>query len=177
MNEYEQEIVRLRIALSKERRKANTDCLTALSNRYSFEENLNWLYDSGQSFGIVMLDAANLHTANKVLGYDGGDALLKRIAESIREDVDASFRLGGDEFAILVPSCSDQKMLDDIVSRIQAKVGVIPLAPGVSFFVAAGPRVIDPTVVSREDAQRLAWGFCNLAKDAIKVAIGDKVVR
>lgn len=134
---YEEEILRLRTLLAAERRKARTDALTGVGNRTAWEE----LQPEGHAV-VLFLDAANLHYANTILGYDAADGLLRRIAECCRAETDAVYRLGGDEFAVVLPS---GPTLDDKLSlgvsvglRIQRAVGTTHLDSDHEFFVTYG---------------------------------------
>lgn len=177
-NEYELEILRLRQLLESERRKARTDALTQLDNRLSFEENVQRLREAGTTFAVVLFDAANLHYANKVLGLDGGDALLRRIASCIRSDSDLAFRIGGDEFAVLVPTdgtepVSALHIAAKVEVRIAVEVGSVKLAPGVTFFLAGASAVHDPKKDTWEETYSWVSASLARAKLAGKVVRGD----
>lgn len=175
---YQEEILRLRTLLTEERRAARTDVLTGLGNLRSFKEALVECYDSGQPFALLMFDAANLHAANLKLGHDGADALLKRIAERIRDDSDRAFRTGGDEFAVLLPGVSEQPIAETVRNRIEAAVGTFSLAPGVTMFLAGGAAVFDPRLsVPIALVLRTADQRCEENKLLIKRALGDCLTR
>ena len=153
MNDYEQEILRLRELLARERNVARTDALTGIGNRLLFEETLIQL--PGDSV-LILLDAANLHTANNVLGLSGGDTLLQRVAAAVRE-YDYVFRIGGDEFAVLLVGTTVEQARA-VAERIQAQVGYTRLTDSAYFFVAAGvARAADrdgADAAMREDKKR-----------------------
>ncbi len=87
------------------KRLINTDLLTGVQNRNSFEINKNgYLEKSKKNICCVYLDANGLHELNNSRGHKAGDEMLKRIASELKnrfgeKDV---YRMGGDEFVALV---------------------------------------------------------------------------
>lgn len=89
---------------------ANTDTLTGLPNRYSIESTIRELTRVGSPFGMLFLDLDNFKNINDHYGHITGDALLKKVGESLTACVapgDTVARLGGDEFLVIV--CTDQR--------------------------------------------------------------------
>jgi diguanylate cyclase (GGDEF)-like protein len=86
---------------------ATIDALTGLMNRAAFEEAVNKVMLSPQSWGtLLMLDVEKLRDVNEAYGHRAGDAVLKRIARAIRTSIrsdDVASRWIGDDFAILAP--------------------------------------------------------------------------
>ncbi|MPM13778.1 hypothetical protein SDC9_60137 [bioreactor metagenome] len=83
------------------------DPLTGLHNRRYLEEQLRTL-DARQSLplAVVMGDVNGLKITNDVFGHGSGDMLLKKVAETLRENcrkTDILARWGGDEFLLLMP--------------------------------------------------------------------------
>jgi diguanylate cyclase (GGDEF)-like protein/PAS domain S-box-containing protein len=91
------------------RTQAFYDPLTGLPNRALFMERLKAAEDLGRASGtpvaVLFLDLDNLKTVNDSLGHEGGDELLRVVAERVggclRPD-DTLARLAGDEFAVLL---------------------------------------------------------------------------
>ncbi|QRM32626.1 bifunctional diguanylate cyclase/phosphodiesterase [Microvirga sp. VF16] len=87
---------------------ARHDALTGLANRVLFQEQLEthlgrWRQE-GLRFAVLCLDLDRFKSVNDTLGHEIGDALLKIVADRLRNclrDSDTVARLGGDEFAIL----------------------------------------------------------------------------
>lgn len=87
------------------------DALTGLANRSSFIRTMEELVDqcrlNGGEHQFMFVDLDHFKAVNDTGGHAAGDALLKRVADTLRnalgpEDIVA--RLGGDEFAIILKS-------------------------------------------------------------------------
>ena len=95
--------------------QANYDMLTDLPNRRLLNERLAHEIkraDRYNHFGAVLfLDLDHFKTINDSLGHAVGDALLKRVAQRIKNrirDEDTVARLGGDEFIILLSEAGNK---------------------------------------------------------------------
>lgn len=90
---------------------AINDELTGINNRRYFNEVMKRTFDMFQrdkvSFCILMLDIDFFKKVNDRYGHDGGDALLKSLACTLKEslrDIDILARYGGEEFIALLPN-------------------------------------------------------------------------
>ncbi|MGI8610462.1 MAG: sensor domain-containing diguanylate cyclase [Candidatus Dormibacteria bacterium] len=91
---------------------SNTDALTGLANRRSFDRTLaHELARSARTerpICVAMLDIDHFKRFNDTRGHGAGDALLKAAATAwtgaIR-DSDLLARYGGEEFVVLMPDC------------------------------------------------------------------------
>ena len=95
---------------------ARHDALTDLANRVLFREKmdeaLTRLDRKKEGFNVFVFDLDLFKAVNDTLGHPVGDALLKAVAQRLRQtvrDIDTVGRLGGDEFAILQPVDKDQR--------------------------------------------------------------------
>jgi diguanylate cyclase (GGDEF)-like protein len=104
---------------------AHHDALTGLANRVqliqSLEAALAILPLRGDGIAVHFLDLDRFKRVNDSLGHDGGDSLLKTVAERLRavirvEDVVA--RLGGDEFVLLQTGVAGKVQAEDFARRI-----------------------------------------------------------
>jgi diguanylate cyclase (GGDEF)-like protein len=100
----------LKYALEQEKELARTDPLTGIANRRYFIElanaEINRASRYKHSFTVVHIDLDNFKAVNDRFGHSVGDALLRLVASTIRNNIRATdivARLGGDEFVILLP--------------------------------------------------------------------------
>lgn len=105
---------------------SETDILTGLYNRYSFEEKIKELnYENHFPLGIIMGDVNGLKVVNDTFGHLEGDNLLKSISKILKNICYPNgyvFRWGGDEFIILIPNCNEskcEKIIEDIVQKCE----------------------------------------------------------
>lgn len=129
------------------------DALTGLSNRSSFiqtmDEMLAAMRAGAPARQFMFIDLDHFKAVNDTGGHAAGDALLKRVAETIRDALapgDTLARLGGDEFAVVLHSASpgdaegaagtvieSLRMLEfewnGQVHRIGASIGLAPFGP------------------------------------------------
>ncbi|MGC2133208.1 MAG: diguanylate cyclase, partial [Xanthobacteraceae bacterium] len=110
---------------------AHHDALTGLANRaqlvQSLEQALAVLPLRRDGIAVHFLDLDRFKRVNDSLGHDGGDSLLKTVAERLRavirvEDVVA--RLGGDEFVLLQTGVAGRVQAEDFARRIVSAVTV-----------------------------------------------------
>src|SRR5580700_1354293 len=108
---------------------AHHDALTGLANRaqliQSLEAALAVLPLRRDGIAVHFLDLDRFKQVNDSLGHDGGDSLLKTVAERLRavirvEDVVA--RLGGDEFVLLQTGVAGKVQAEDFARRIVSAV-------------------------------------------------------
>jgi diguanylate cyclase (GGDEF)-like protein len=93
-----------------------TDELTSLRNRRGFYEAFLAELDRcdrSQSQGglLVLVDLDNFKIINDTYGHAAGDACLKLVARTLKDQVrvmDTSARLGGDEFVLLLSNTSKE---------------------------------------------------------------------
>ncbi len=104
---------------------AQRDTLTGLPNRAHFREMLERALDShrmnDERLALLFLDLDLFKRINDTLGHHAGDALLLRIADTLRQcvrDGDLIARLGGDEFVMLVRNVGSSEQVSAIARRI-----------------------------------------------------------
>jgi len=86
---------------------ARHDALTDLPNRILFKERIQdalGRVPRGENAAVLCFDLDRFKSVNDSLGHPAGDALLKLVAERMRETLrkaDTVARFGGDEFAVV----------------------------------------------------------------------------
>jgi len=141
------------------REEAQTDWLTGLPNRRSFEFAIDQMIEHsrtvGGKFTVMMLDLDHFKSINDTYGHRVGDSALRRIAIRLKEGVrktDFLARLGGDEFAILFPGTNQEEAytigtkLQEFVSVCDlqlpdGKLGCMAVSFGMAFFPDTGQTV------------------------------------
>lgn len=131
------------------------DTLTKLPNRQLFsdraEQAINIARRTGGIVGIMFLDLDSFKSVNDTLGHEGGDLLIKVVAEklsSLLRKTDTVARFGGDEFLILLSCVNGVEdiiaVADKIMYMFKEPIIVkgqelfITASAGISFFPADG---------------------------------------
>lgn len=102
------------LMILEERKKAENDVLTGLSNRRVWEEEVKRFAAhterTEEPLTVALIDIDNLKTTNDTLGHDIGDQLIIFVAEALKatgiRESDTIARIGGDEFACLFPNAN-----------------------------------------------------------------------
>ena len=101
---------------------------------------------------LMFLDVDNFKHFNDTFGHAAGDAILKYIADSIRQgcpDIATIGRYGGDEFIAFIPEIDDvqqvrdiaQKILDLVTNRERClRITDVPDCPSLSIGIAIYPK-------------------------------------
>jgi diguanylate cyclase (GGDEF)-like protein len=129
--------------LQQVQKLAETDGLTGLANRRTFEatleRELSRAARSGEPVTLLMVDIDHFKLLNDRHGHQAGDEVLKLVAgvlASACRDFDTAARYGGEEFAVVLPACSSAESLlvaerlretiaeVDTVAPISGSVGV-----------------------------------------------------
>ncbi|MBX9844349.1 MAG: EAL domain-containing protein [Xanthobacteraceae bacterium] len=105
---------------------AHYDALTDLPNRVYFREQLEQALKRvkrGEKLAVLFLDLDKFKGVNDTLGHQGGDELLKTVAERLKacvRETDIVARLGGDEFAIVQANIEDATSATGLAERIHS---------------------------------------------------------
>ena len=104
---------------------AHHDGLTGLANRTQLVEKLESalavLPLRGGSIAVHFIDLDRFKNVNDTLGHDGGDFLLKTVAERLRAVTridDMVARLGGDEFVVVQTDVKGKDQAEDFARRL-----------------------------------------------------------
>ena len=133
--------------------RATRDGLTDLPNQRAFQDELPQAVASAaryqDSLALVVLDVDDFKFINDRHGHPHGDAVLRRVAEVLREarPGDRPYRIGGDEFALLLAHTDSDgaRTLARRLSRsfadagIEVSIGVSAIAPRGIGSACSGP--------------------------------------
>ncbi|NAX28047.1 diguanylate cyclase [Vibrio sp. V38_P2S17PM301] len=104
------------------RSSLRVDPLTGVFNRRAFDEDIERQCEQKLPFNLVLIDIDNFKQINDSYGHLFGDAVLKRVAALLQEEVgeDSVYRIGGDEFACILDT--SKPILRRILSRINKRM-------------------------------------------------------
>jgi diguanylate cyclase len=164
-----EEIGELRKQVEDASREAQTDALTGIGNRKSFDLRLKHCMqeamEQGSELTLLLMDIDHFKNFNDTYGHQFGDLVLKLVAKTMVEGIkgrDQAARYGGEEFAILLPNTS----LDDaaivaehlretigrkaIINRdTRQNLGAVTISVGVSAYRLGEPPYV---FIERADA-------------------------
>jgi diguanylate cyclase (GGDEF)-like protein len=108
-------------------RAANTDPLTRLANRRSFQRSLEHAVDAAAEapFGLILLDVDHFKRINDTYGHQTGDDVLVEIVARMQLSTPPGVllaRWGGEEFSVLVPGADDAEELRAVAESIREAV-------------------------------------------------------
>lgn len=123
---------------------AHFDPLTELPNRVQFRdrlaEELLVAKQQGQQLALMFLDLDRFKNINDTLGHSIGDHLLRQVASRIRECArsnDLVSRITGDGFTVIMPAVSGIGEVEEIASRIVARIGEPFTVEGYELFISS----------------------------------------
>jgi diguanylate cyclase (GGDEF)-like protein len=153
-----------------------SDALTGVANRRSFEALLQQATQSGATISLAYLDIDEFKLVNDTFGHGVGDQVLQAVAsrlmKGLRED-DAVARLGGDEFAVICKAAhpNPQELADRIRKYVNGPAVIDGLLVDIrcSVGVATGPGNEATSLLRQADAAMFA------AKRAYKVAPAELI--
>lgn len=131
-------------ALDEQVRISNTDELTGLSNRRSYETDISESSEipAEENFVYFSIDINGLKQVNDNLGHQAGDELIIGAASCIRKCLGAygrTYRIGGDEFAAIIYASETelQHICEDLEETILRWKGTLVGSLAMSFGYAS----------------------------------------
>ena len=116
------------IEYAQTKRLANTDGLTGLYNRRSFQERLQQEVDRANRYyrplSLIMIDIDHFKTYNDTYGHLQGDDILVEVARTLQKlsrTSDIVARYGGEEFALILPE-TDSASAEVLGKRLQEHI-------------------------------------------------------
>lgn len=101
------------------------DALTGLPNRLLAQERMEnairYAQQNGTKTALLFIDLDGFKTINDTLGHSVGDAILKQVANRLKEcirSLDTLCRLGGDEFLLILSGIELNQDVVTIVNKI-----------------------------------------------------------
>lgn len=146
-----------------------TDALTQLLNRHSFESSLSTLREKSV---VIMFDVDDFKTVNDTYGHVAGDECLRIVARAIFETygkAGACYRVGGDEFcAILTDPRADVQALSQTLSRrLEEERRTHPGMPSVSTGQASFDPQTDDVATAYGNADAVMYAAKQRRKSAV----------
>lgn len=152
------ELQQLNIQLEK---LSNTDGLTGIANRRSFDEILTQEISRAQRkkvpLGLILIDVDYFKKYNDFYGHQAGDACLSTVANTIKENLrrksDFVARYGGEEFMVIVPDCNETDLVQ-LAEILREKISNLNLVHELSDFghvtASFGVSLIIPTETNQD---------------------------
>jgi diguanylate cyclase (GGDEF)-like protein len=170
-------VARLQQALVRERSLARVDPLTGVANGRTFYERAGQearrAVRTGAALTLAYLDVDNFKAVNDRRGHAAGDALLRDVADALRQHTrahDLVARLGGDEFAMLLPGATAAgaaaavcRLREALLRRMAARGWPVTFSMGAATFVTP-PADVDTLV---RQADQLMYRVKRSGKDRL----------
>lgn len=132
---------------------AKRDALTGIYNKGVFSSRYEELVQSGDPFGLLVLDLDYFKDVNDKYGHKAGDSVLiqtvlnlsnrLRQIQKTEAEEDTLARYGGEELAVLLPGVSKPEDLSKIAEELRVSVGNSPYS-----VTASGKEETLPVTVS-----------------------------
>lgn len=106
-------------------RMTETDYLTQILNRPTFEEYTEQLLSEKKDLAVISVDIDTFKLFNDSFGRPAGDMALKKIAEILSSSVTnigAAARTGGEDFVLAVYGVTDKENLSHLIEDILKKI-------------------------------------------------------
>lgn len=119
-----------------------TDALTRLLNRYSFESTLSRL---NKKSIILVFDVDDFKHVNDTRGHASGDSCLRLVGRAIYDSFSmhgSCYRIGGDEFSVILPD--DHSRATELEISFEQKIEALRAVDATFPTVSIGEADLDP---------------------------------
>ena len=123
-----EELDKIRDSLRLAELHSNTDALTGLANRRSFEAFLRSAQiaamETGEPLSILMIDIDHFKNFNDSYGHQVGDQVLRLVARVLQDSVcegDLAARFGGEELMAVLPG-ANLDVCADVAERFRRRI-------------------------------------------------------
>ena len=157
------------------KKKAETDSLTGLPNRYSLNRKANDFYQmcwaQKKNFAVEILDVDFFKQYNDTCGHQAGDRCLRAIADALRtemrgkENIHAA-RYGGNEFAVLFAGWSRDE-LNRFAGGLSQRVGEIEIACPGKQALQGKVTISQGIFCGIPEEKEMIWNYLNGADQAL----------
>jgi diguanylate cyclase (GGDEF)-like protein/PAS domain S-box-containing protein len=127
------------------RHLADHDTLSGLFNRRRFLEELEREVERGGRGAVLLIDLDKFKQVNDSLGHAAGDAVIRRVGESLTARLrtsDVTARLGGDEFGIIlrrVGAAEADRVAAEVLEHVEAALQATTEGAEVSLSIGLAP--------------------------------------
>jgi diguanylate cyclase (GGDEF)-like protein/PAS domain S-box-containing protein len=152
---------------------ASHDGLTGLPNRVAFARALSDACRQAgaeqRSHALCFIDLDRFKPVNDTAGHAAGDALLQRVARTIRgccRPQDFAARMGGDEFVVLLADCTLPEARGVGQKLVEAIGGIAFEWNGAAYSIGASVGIAPVLPEAERDVLAMADAACYAAKAA-----------
>ncbi len=152
----------MKARLRLEELNADFDGLTGVLNGRGFRKRIAAIFPliqrERQNYTLAFMDVDNFKHINDTKGHAEGDAILKEIAEVLKESLrgsDLVSRLGGDEFAIFLPRTGGGQS-ETVLTNLKDKLDSMARARKWPIGFSIGAGIFDSVDIPLEDALHTA---------------------
>lgn len=137
------------------------DRITGFSSWNSFKEQYEvMMKNTGSSYAFISVDIDNFKAINDSLGYDGGNEILKQLADILKrniKDTDVFARTSGDLFYILAEYQNANELIDianNIITDVDYQITSFKMYVSIGIYLIIDHRLKVRAAADRSDLAR-----------------------
>ncbi|MGN0578772.1 MAG: EAL domain-containing protein [Ruminiclostridium sp.] len=137
------------------------DRITGFSSWNSFKEQYEvMMKNTGSSYAFISVDIDNFKAINDSLGYDGGNEILKQLADILKrniKDTDIFARTSGDLFYILAEYQNANELIDianNIITDVDYQITSFKMYVSIGIYLIIDHRLKVRAAADRSDLAR-----------------------